>query len=300
MYCSRSKSIALYIMYLNAINGRGPTTAALRLPFPGAAVVESRFPVYRGRDRFGPNRNTGHTAGSGTLRNVCDNSHRRWAPRRLATGGHIFGQYHGRGCRRPGRLFDHDAALPGCSRLFDNRRVSGAFQQLADHFRRAHRSRRLLSLKCTWRHRQHIAQADARRRRRKFSQNIRRNDTWERPKFYRIRFDLRTHVQLVTKSYYIVVNACNQHTSEQQLRLHNTNETTLLLWNKRGGRRAVVHYYRCWSGRPHRRGVAVVLLRLIFRLTGRRTVNGTRERLRGDSPLPDDEDNYGIRILMKR
>lgn len=64
-------------MYLDAINGRGPTTA-LGLPFPGAAVVERRFPVRRGRDRFGPDRNTGRAPGSGTLRNARDGAgHRR-------------------------------------------------------------------------------------------------------------------------------------------------------------------------------------------------------------------------------
>lgn len=94
--------------------------------------------------------------------------------------------------------------------------------------------------------------------------------TRSRPKFYRIRYDLRAHVRFAANSTFIVVHARNGHkrtrpSNNCDYKTNTTRNDTVLPRNERGGRSAVVHYHRYWSGRPHRRGVAVVF-RLIVRL----------------------------------
>lgn len=142
-YKRRALSLLSLLLYLGAsFGGRGPTTLGLGLLFPAAAVVDRRqrrrrrrFPRHRGRDRFGTDRYTGRPGGSGALRNYR---------RRLAARGHVLGQHHGGGRRRPGRLIGgRGAASPG-----------RGLQYLADHFGRA-RGPRLLSAQCSRRHGQH-------------------------------------------------------------------------------------------------------------------------------------------------
>jgi len=140
------------LQYLDTINGRGPTAlGGLLLLFPvvGRCRRHRGFPERRGRDRFGPDWDTGRPTGSGTLR---DGAATR---RRLAAGSHILGQHHGRGRGRTTatarRLFGDGAALL-------NDRGPGPFQQLADYFGRARHRPRPLSLQRARRHCQHVRQ----------------------------------------------------------------------------------------------------------------------------------------------
>lgn len=147
-------SLSLLLLYLDAsFGGRGPTTLGLGLLFPAAAVVDRRrrrrrFPGHRGRDRFGPDRYTGRPGGSGALRTYRRQRRQR---RRLAARGHVLGQHHGGGGRRPGRLIGGRG--DGCGAAPPGRRRR-ALEDLADHFGRTRGPLRL-SAQCARRHGQH-------------------------------------------------------------------------------------------------------------------------------------------------
>lgn len=156
---TRRRQILSLLLYLDAsFGGRGPTTLGLGLLFPAATVVDRchrrRFSGHRGRDRFGPDRYTGRPGGSGAMRTYR---------RRLAARGHVLGQHHGGGGRRPGRLIGGrcGAAPPGC------RSRRRGLQELADHFGSARRRRPLLlSTQRARRHGQHQCAGPGGRRKR--------------------------------------------------------------------------------------------------------------------------------------